>query len=29
MLVGRHTGRQVAGEEDRWVCMWYVGFLDR
>ena len=21
MLVGRHTGRYVTGEVDRWVCM--------
>ena len=21
MLIGRHTGRYVTGEVDRWVCM--------
>ena len=29
MLIGRHTGRYVTGEVDRWVCMRLGRLLDR
>ena len=29
MLVGKHTGRKVTGEVDRWVCMLVGRLLGR
>ena len=29
MLIGRHTGRQVTGDVDRWVCMLVGRLLGR